>query len=181
MNVSTTALPGVLVIEPRLFKDSRGFFLETYHLDRYREAGLSAPFVQDNHSRSWKNVLRGLHLQLDFPQGKLVRAVTGRIWDVAVDVTPASPTFKQWFGIELTDENNRQMFIPPGYAHGFVVLSDVADVSYKCTELYHPEDEVGILWNDVDLGVKWPVTNPIVSQRDAQNLSLDQFLRRLKA
>ena len=178
MNVSLTPLAGVIVIEPRVFGDTRGYFLETYHRERYREAGLTIPFVQDNHSRSRKNVLRGLHLQLRFPQGKLVGVATGRIWDVAVDVRPSSPTFKQWFGVELSDENHLQLYIPPGYAHGILVLSDVADVSYKCTELYHANDEVGILWNDPDLGVSWPISDPIVSPRDAQNLRLDQFLSR---
>jgi dTDP-4-dehydrorhamnose 3,5-epimerase len=177
MNVSPTKLPGVVVIEPRVFRDDRGFFVETYHADRYRDAGLKAPFVQDNHSRSRRGVLRGLHLQVRFPQGKLVRAATGRIWDVAVDVSPRSPTFRQWFGVELSDENQLQMYVPPGYAHGFVVLSEVADVSYKCTELYHPDDEAGILWNDPELRVDWPVSGPIVSQRDSQNMRLEEFLR----
>jgi dTDP-4-dehydrorhamnose 3,5-epimerase len=179
VKVSQTPLDGVVVIEPRVFSDDRGFFVETYRVDRYRDAGITLPFVQDNHSRSRRNVLRGLHLQLRFPQGKLVRAAAGRIWDVAVDISPRSPTFKQWFGVELSDDNHRQLYVPPGYAHGFVVLSEQADVAYKCTDVYHPEDERGLLWNDPELNIDWPVKGPIVSPRDAQNSSLEEFLRTL--
>jgi len=182
MRVIETHLPGVLVIEPRVFSDERGFFLETYHEERYRESARIEPrFVQDNHSRSRRGVLRGLHLQLGHPQGKLVRAATGRVWDVAVDVDSRSPTFCRWFGAELSDENHRQLYIPPGYAHGFVVLSDVADFVYKCTDFYRPEDEIGILWNDPELDVRWPVTAPIVSDRDGKNLLLKDYVARRNA
>lgn len=177
MRVTHTPLPGVLVIEPTVFADARGFFLETFHEDRYRrEAGIQLSFVQDNHSRSKRGVLRGLHLQRRYPQGKLVRVVSGKVWDVAVDIAPKSPTFRRWYGTELSDENHRQLYIPPGYAHGFVVLSDSADLSYKMTDYYHPEDEVGIHWQDPDLAIDWPVSKPSISERDARNPSLADLL-----
>ncbi len=179
MNIEKTELDGVLIIEPRVFADDRGFFLETYHESRYIEGGVELRFVQDNHSRSKRNVVRGLHLQVQHPQGKLVRAVTGTIWDVAVDVDPHSPTFKRWIGVELSDENHRQLYVPPGYAHGFSVLSDVADVAYKCTDFYAPGDEVGILWDDPELAIDWRVDQPSLSERDAQNLSLEAYLERV--
>jgi dTDP-4-dehydrorhamnose 3,5-epimerase len=168
MKLITTALEGVTIIEPRVFGDARGFFLESFQLERYREAlGLEYTFVQDNQSRSAKGVLRGMHAQKVHPQGKLVRVSRGTIFDVAADINPQSPTFGQWVGAELSDTNHRQMWIPPGYAHGFVVLSDVADFIYKCTDYYHPEDEVGFIWNDPDVAIEWPVDNPLVSERDA--------------
>ncbi len=177
MNVTTTQLPGVVILEPKVFRDERGFFLESYSRKRYAEVpGLDVEFVQDNHSRSRKNVLRGLHFQRRHPQGKLVRVVTGQVWDVAVDVNPASATFRQWVGVHLSDENLLQFYIPPGYAHGFCVLSDVADFEYKCTEFYRPEDEVGLLWNDPDLAVAWPLESPVISGRDAANPTLRQVL-----
>lgn len=177
MNVTPTKLPGVVILEPRVFRDERGFFLESYSRKRYAEVpGLDVEFVQDNHSRSGKNVLRGLHFQRKHPQGKLVRVVTGHVWDVAVDVNPDSPTFRQWVGVHLSDENLLQLYIPPGYAHGFCVLSDVADFEYKCTEFYRPEDEVGLLWNDPDLAIDWPLESPLISGRDAANPTLRQSL-----
>lgn len=141
--------------------------METYNRERFESVGLPSDFVQDNHSRSSKGVLRGLHYQFPQWQGKLVRVLSGAIFDVAVDVRPDSRTFGQWFGIELNDENRWQLYIPPGFAHGFSTLSDIADVSYKCTSLYKPEDEVGIIWNDPDIGVQWQVNDPIVSEKDA--------------
>jgi len=166
MKITETELPGVLIIEPQVFGDERGFFLESFHAERYREAGIDMAFVQDNHSRSRKGVLRGLHFQRRHPQGKLVRASRGSIFDVAADIDPASPTFGQHVGVTLSDENHRQMWIPPGYAHGFCVLSDEADFEYKCTDLYYPNDEGGVLWSDPDLNIQWPLSNPLLSAKD---------------
>jgi len=169
MKVIETALSGVLIIEPKVFGDSRGFFLETFHKQRYEDVGIPGKdleFVQDNHSRSAKGVLRGLHFQLENPQGKLVSAGTGAVFDVAADVNPDSPTYGQWVGVELSEENHRQLWIPPGYAHGFCVLSDVADFQYKCTALYHPESDGGILWNDPTLAIDWPIDCPLLSAKD---------------
>jgi len=168
MKMIETRLPGVLIIEPKVFGDARGFFLETWNRERYQAAGFpDVVFVQDNHSRSQKGVLRGLHFQLNHPQGKLVQVATGAVFDVAVDVCPESPTYSQWVGTELSEDNHRQLWIPPGYAHGFCVLSEVADFQYKCTEFYHPEDESGVLWNDPDIGIGWPILESLLSQKDA--------------
>ncbi|MEM1269667.1 MAG: dTDP-4-dehydrorhamnose 3,5-epimerase [Bacteroidota bacterium] len=166
MTVTTTKLPGVLILEPKVFGDERGFFLETFHAERYREAGLPLPFVQDNHSRSRKGVLRGLHAQGTHPQGKLVGVTRGRVFDVAADARVGSPTFGQWVGVELDDESHRQLYIPPGYLHGFCVLSEVADFVYKCTDVYHPNDEIGIRWDDPTFAIDWPIADPIVSAKD---------------
>lgn len=166
MKIIETELPGVLIIEPQVFGDERGFFLESFHAERYREAGIDMAFVQDNHSRSRKGVLRGLHFQRRHPQGKLVRASRGSIFDVAADIDPASPTFGQHVGVTLSDENHRQMWIPPGYAHGFCVLTDEADFEYKCTDLYYPDDEGGVLWSDPDLNIQWPLSDPLLSAKD---------------
>ena len=169
MNVVETALPGVLIIEPKAFGDHRGFFLETFQVERYREAGITLPFVQDNHSRSQRGVLRGLHFQKTRPQGKLVSVSRGAVYDVAVDIDPASATYGQFVGVELNDDNHRQLWIPPGYAHGFCVLSEVADFQYKCTDFYFPADEGGLLWNDPDVGIPWPITEPQLSAKDIDN------------
>ena len=169
MNVIETALPGVLIIEPKAFGDHRGFFLETFQVERYREAGITLPFVQDNHSRSQRGVLRGLHFQRTRPQGKLVSVSRGAVYDVAVDIDPASATYGQFVGVELNDDNHRQMWVPPGYAHGFCVLSEVADFQYKCTDFYFPADEGGLLWNDPDVGIPWPITEPQLSAKDIDN------------
>jgi dTDP-4-dehydrorhamnose 3,5-epimerase len=177
MKIIETKLAGVLILEPQVFGDDRGFFLESYNRRRYSQMGLDVEFVQDNHSRSKKNVLRGLHLQKHNPQGKLVRVATGHVWDVAVDVDPTSPTFRQWEGVDLTEDNHRQLYIPPGYAHGFCVLSATADFEYKCTQFYTPDDEVGLRWDDPELGIRWPVSAPVLSTRDAANSSLREFLR----
>jgi dTDP-4-dehydrorhamnose 3,5-epimerase len=177
--VHSTVLPGVQIIEPRVFRDARGFFVETFHAQRYRDAAaIEHVFVQDNQSRSLRGVLRGLHAQKKHPQGKLVRVSRGAIFDVAVDIDPSSATFGKWVGVELNDDNNKQMWIPPGYAHGFVVLSDVVDFQYKCTDFYHPEDEIGVIWNDPDLGIEWPVDEPIVSERDSKLPTLAEFSAR---
>ena len=166
MQVIATKLAGVVIIDPRVFRDDRGFFLETYQAERYAAAGIALPFVQDNHSRSREGTLRGLHFQRTRPQGKLVRAIQGVVFDVAADVNPASPTFSQWVGVELSADNFRQIYVPPGYAHGFCVISEVAEVEYKCTELYDPADEGGVMWNDPVLAIRWPTDTPVVSPRD---------------
>jgi dTDP-4-dehydrorhamnose 3,5-epimerase len=162
-----TALPDVLVVEPDVFRDARGFFLETFHDRKYREGGIPYAFVQDNHSRSVRGTLRGLHAQRTRPQGKLVRAVRGEIFDVAVDLRKGSPSFGKWASALLSEENFRQIFIPPGFAHGFCVLSEIADVEYKCTELYVREDDMGIRWDDPDLAIGWPFRAPLLSAKDA--------------
>ena len=179
MKFLQTQLPGVLIVEPDVFRDSRGFFLETFHAARYREGGIPYGFVQDNHSRSVRRTLRGLHAQRKKPQGKLVRAARGEIFDVAVDVRPGSPTFGEWVGERLSEENFRQMFIPPGFAHGFCVLSDFADVEYKCTELYDRADEIGARWDTA--GIDWPLEDPLLSPKDAALPSLDELRRMLES
>jgi dTDP-4-dehydrorhamnose 3,5-epimerase len=169
----------VLVIEPKIIGDERGFFLEAFHAERYRErAGIAATFVQDNHSRSKRGVLRGLHFQRKHPQGKLVRAARGETFDVAVDVDPTSPTFGRWVGTTLSDTNHRQLWIPPGYAHGFVVLSELADVEYKCTDYHYAEWEAGVIWNDRDLGIAWPIENPTLSEKDRRLPKLAELAAR---
>lgn len=166
MDVVQTPIAGVLLIQPRVWRDSRGYFVETWQRERYENAGIAQPFVQDNRSRSAYGILRGLHFQRSFPQGKLVSVSHGVVFDVAVDIRKDSPTFGQWFGAELTGENQHQLWVPPGLAHGFCVLSEYADFSYKCTELYHPEDEGSIRWDDPDLAIAWPVKDPILSGKD---------------
>lgn len=166
MKVTPTALPGVLIIEPPVFEDERGFFLEAFHAERYRqEAAIDLPFVQDNQSRSTRGVLRGIHAQTP-AQGKLVCVTRGEIFDVVVDIAPRSPTFGRWVAVTLTDANHRQIWIPPGYAHGFAVVSDTADVGYKCTAYYGAQAEIGVIWNDPDLAIPWPIDDPILSDRD---------------
>lgn len=172
MQVLETTLPGVLIIEPKIFGDSRGYFYETFQLKRYVDAGLPTQWVQDNLSFSSKGIIRGLHLQNPYPQGKLVSVLKGRVFDVAVDVRLGSPNFGQWVGIILDDENKRQLYIPPGFAHGFAVLSDNTLFSYKCTEYYHPESEISIAYNDPELGITWPVDKPIVSKKDSEGYLL---------
>ena len=168
MKVIETKLPGVLIIEPKVFGDPRGFFKETFQAERYREAGIEYDFVQDNHSRSQKGVLRGLHFQLTKPQGKLVSCSRGALFDVVVDVDPLSATFGQYVGVELTQDNHLQMWVPPGYAHGFCVLTDNADFLYKCTDYYDPSDERGLIWNDLDVAIEWPIDQPLLSEKDAR-------------
>jgi len=167
MNVIATALPEVLIIEPTLFGDQRGFFLETYQFPRYAEHGVNRPFVQDNLSRSSHGVLRGLHLQNPFTQGKLVTALRGRVMDVAVDVRVGSPNFGRHVAVDLNEENHRQLWVPRGFAHGFAVLSDTADFFYKCDDFYSPKDEVSIRWNDPAIGINWGVETPSLSAKDA--------------
>lgn len=177
MKVIETALPGVLIIEPKVFGDQRGFFLESFQTERYRDAGIDLPFVQDNHSRSQRGVLRGLHFQRTRPQGKLVSVSRGSVYDVAVDINPDSPTCGQYVGVELNDENHRQLWVPPGYAHGFCVLSEVADFQYKCTDLYFPEDEGGLIWNDPEVNIPWPIEQPLLSGKDQLNPTLQQLIK----
>ena len=167
MKVTETALPGVVIIEPTLHGDERGYFMETFQAARYKsEAGIELPFVQDNQSRSTRGVLRGLHFQINKPQGKLVRVTQGEVFDVAVDINPESPTYSQWVGVLLNDQNHLQFWVPPGYAHGFIVTSETADFSYKCTDYYDPQDEGGVRWDDPKIQINWPVTDPVVSEKD---------------
>ena len=165
MKFLETELPGVLIVEPDVFRDARGFFLETFHASRYRDGGIPYDFVQDNHSKSIRGTLRGLHAQRRRPQGKLVRAAQGEIFDVAVDIRPSSATFGKWVGASLSGENFRQMFIPPGFAHGFCVLSGSAEVEYKCTDFYDRADEIGVRWDSA--GIEWPIQDPLLSPKDA--------------
>ena len=169
MKIIETKFPDVFLFEPKKFGDERGFFVETYRDSIFRELDVNETFVQDNHSRSSKGILRGLHYQLQHTQGKLVRVARGCVFDVAVDVRKGSPTFGQWFGAILDDDALRMMYVPPGYAHGFVVLSDIADFHYKCTDYYHPESEQGIAWNDPGIGIEWPLSDVTLSQKDQQN------------
>lgn len=168
MRVTPTAIADVLILEPKVFGDARGFFYESYNQKAFQQAtGLDVEFVQDNHSRSGKHVLRGLHYQIQQPQGKLVRVVQGAVFDVAVDLRKASPTFGHWVGVELSEQNARQMWVPPGFAHGFLVLSEIADFLYKTTDYYSPQYERSIIWNDPDIGIEWPeVSNPSLSEKD---------------
>ena len=169
MNVTETALPGVMLIEPKVFGDERGFFLESWNARSFAATGLDFSFVQDNHSRSAKGVLRGLHYQVEDPQGKLVRTTSGRVYDVAVDIRRSSPHFGRWVGYELSDTNHRMLYIPPGFAHGFLVLSETADFVYKCTSFYAPAHDRGIRWSDPAIGIDWPLTGkpPLLSHKDA--------------
>ncbi|MBA1256771.1 dTDP-4-dehydrorhamnose 3,5-epimerase [Pseudomonas oryzihabitans] len=178
MQVFETAIPDVKLIEPKVFGDDRGFFLESFQAERYAEqAGITLAFVQDNHSRSARNVLRGLHFQRSKPQGKLVRVVRGEVLDVAVDIRRGSPTFGNVVAEILSEDNKRQLWIPPGLAHGFVVMSETADFEYKCTDYYDPSDEGSLIWNDPDLNIDWRVTDPILSAKDAQGLRLAELYR----
>ncbi|WP_428943475.1 dTDP-4-dehydrorhamnose 3,5-epimerase [Pantoea sp. FN060301] len=177
MKVIENEIPGLKIIQPKIFGDDRGFFLETYHRNRYKDIlETDLEFVQDNYSRSQKNVLRGMHFQLKHPQGKLVRVVRGSVFDVAVDLRKDSATFGKWEGVTLTEENKMQFWVPPGFAHGFIVLSDTADFEYKCTDFYHPEDEGCLIWNDSEIGIRWPNNSPILSEKDAKGLPLKDLL-----
>jgi dTDP-4-dehydrorhamnose 3,5-epimerase len=167
LNVIETSLPGVLVLEPKVFADERGFFMETYHAGRFREIGIDAIFVQDNHSRSARGVLRGLHYQEPNPQGKLVRCTKGALFDVAVDIRVGSPQFGKWAGVELTEDNKRMMWVPAGFAHGFCALSDISDLAYKVTAPYDAKSDRVILWSDPDLRIAWPIGDPLLSPKDA--------------
>ena len=166
MQFIETPIPGVIVVEPQVHGDERGFFLETYHAERFAAAGIALPFVQDNHSLSSQGILRGLHGQSPHPQGKLVRAIEGEIYDVAAAVRRGSPTYGQFFAIHLSAANKKQLYVPPGLVHGFSVVSDSAQVEYKCTDLYHPDAEFSVRWDDPELAIPWPVETPVLSDKD---------------
>jgi len=177
MRVERTDLCGLLLIEPQRYRDERGFFLESFQAERYRDNGITETFVQDNHSRSRQGVLRGLHFQVKCPQAQIVTVIRGRIFDVAVDLRLDSVTFGHWYGVELSDEGPRQLYMAPGFAHGFCVLSEFADLHYKVSRLYDHADEGGLIWNDRDIGIHWPIGNPIVSGRDSAYPNLRQLGR----
>lgn len=179
MRVTPADLPGLLVVEPDVHRDGRGYFVETYQLDRYARHGLTRPFVQDNQSRSLRGTLRGLHLQIRHPQDKLVRVIEGEIFDVAVDVRRGSPSFGRWVGMTLSGENFRQFYVPIGFAHGFCVLSDEAIVEYKCTDVYDREGEIGLRWNEPAFGIHWPIEAPRLSARDRHHPPLEEVFARL--
>ncbi len=177
MKVEPTALPEVLILTPQLFGDDRGFFMESYNQQTFAEVGIDATFVQDNHSRSKQGILRGLHYQIEQPQGKLVRITQGEVYDVAVDIRRHSPNFGRWVGVHLSADNHQMLWVPPGFAHGFYVISDSADFLYKCTELYAPEHERCIQWDDADIGIKWPLIDgqsPQLSAKDAEGIRLSE-------
>lgn len=176
MKVIETSLPGVLIIEPQIFRDGRGFFLESFNCEQFAGHGLPTDFKQDNHSRSRAGVLRGLHFQRRYPQTKLVTVVQGEVFDVAVDVRVGSPTFGQWTGVVLNGSEPRFVLVPTGFAHGYCVLSDYADFLYKCTELYHPGDDHGVLWSDAAIGIDWPIANPILSDKDRRYATLERSI-----
>jgi dTDP-4-dehydrorhamnose 3,5-epimerase len=177
MNIIETSIPDLLIIEPKVFGDERGFFMESWSAARFRDAGLDLEFTQDNHSRSAKGVLRGLHFQNPNPQGKLVRVTAGRVWDVAVDIRRSSAHFGKWVGVELSAENKRQFWVPPGFAHGFLTLEDNTDFQYKCTGLYDPSSEHSLLWNDPAIGIDWPIEGfePQLSAKDKVGQPLDSI------
>ena len=181
MRFTPQEIPDVVLIEPDVYRDTRGFFLETWHQRKYAEGGVSGPFLQDNHSRSGRGTLRGLHAQIQRPQGKLVRVVDGEVFDVAVDIRPGSPTFGRWVGDRLSGENLRQLWIPPGFAHGFCVLSEMVHLEYKCTDFYDASDEIAIAWNDPEIGIEWPLDDPTLSAKDAAAPRLADVLDRLPA
>ncbi len=177
IKVTKTDIDGLIIIEPTVHGDNRGYFMETYNENDMKEAGVDVRFVQDNQSMSKKGVLRGLHFQKQFPQGKLVRVIRGAVFDVALDLRKDSPTFGKWHGVELSAENKKQFYLPPGFAHGFLVLSDEAEFCYKATDFYHPNDEGGIAWNDPEIGVEWPEIDEILlSEKDKVNMTLKEFV-----
>ena len=175
MRFIQTEIPGVLVIEPDVHADGRGFFVETYHVDKYRAGGIGDAFVQDNHSRSIARTIRGLHMQARRPQAKLIRVLAGEIYDVAVDVRRGSPTFGRWVSVVLSAGNFRQCYVPIGFAHGFCVLTDTAEVEYKCSDVYDSQDQIGIAWNDPTLAINWPVDDPVLSEHDRRNPTLSEI------
>jgi dTDP-4-dehydrorhamnose 3,5-epimerase len=180
VKANKTKLSGVLIIEPSVLLDERGFFKETFQTNRYHDVGITLPFVQDNYSRSQKGVLRGLHLQKLHPQGKLISCSVGSIYDVVVDIDPKSKTFGNYVGLELSEQNHLQLWIPPGYAHGFCVLSESADLYYKCTDFYFPNDESGLIWNDPDVSINWPIKSPRLSEKDKLLPSLSEIKNKSK-
>jgi len=179
MNFTPLAIPDVILVEPDVHRDDRGFFLESYHREKYAAGGIDVDFVQDNHSRSGRGTLRGLHSQIEHAQGKLVRVVVGEVFDVAVDIRRGSPTFGQWVGQQLSADNFAQLWVPPGFAHGFCVTSEIAEFEYKCTDFYHPEAEIVVAWNDPAIGIDWPIEEPLLSARDADAKPLSEHTDRL--
>jgi len=175
MNIKETNIPGVLILEPKVFTDDRGYFLETWNSMRYEQAGIPGPFVQDNISFSTKGILRGLHFQYPQSQGKLIQVLLGEVMDIVVDIRVGSPTYGQWISEVLSESNHRQMYIPPGFAHGYCVTSEAAIFSYKCTDFYNPATEHGIIWNDPDIGIEWPTAQPVLSKKDAIYPRLKEF------
>ena len=171
MEFIQTEIPDVILVKPMVIEDHRGFFMESYHIEKFKLGGIDCTFVQDNYARSVQNTLRGLHFQVKYPQAKLLRCLQGKVFDVAVDIRKDSPYFGKWVGVELSEDNKYQLFIPEGYAHAYYVMSDTAEISYKCSEIYHPEYEQGIIWNDRDIGIDWPGKNPLLSAKD-QSLPL---------
>lgn len=175
MNVIKTALPGVLILEPKVISDNRGAFMEVFHAKRYAEAGISYVFVQDNYSKSVQDTLRGMHFQEPNAQGKLIQVISGSVYDVVVDIRRGSPTFRMWRGVDLSSENHKQLWIPPGYAHGFLVRSPTAEVLYKCTDFYRPDTDYSLAWNDPEIGIRWPVQHPLLSKKDAEAPRLSEI------
>ena len=176
MEFEQTEIPEVMLVKPTVIKDHRGFFMESYHIEKFNIGGIDCAFVQDNHVRSVFNTLRGLHFQVKYPQAKLLRCLKGKVFDVAVDIRQNSPSYGQWVGEELSEDNKYQLFIPEGFAHGYYVMSEIAEITYKCSEIYHPETEQGIRWNDPNIAIEWPGLKPILSDRDAnlQYLTVNQ-------
>ena len=168
MNFFQTEIPDVILIKPTVIEDHRGFFMESYHIEKFKRGGINSMFVQDNHARSVYNTLRGMHFQVKYPQAKLLRCIKGKVFDVAVDIREKSPYYRRWVGKELSEENKYQLFIPEGFAHGYYVLSETAEITYKCTDIYHPNDEHGIRWNDPEIAIEWPGTEPVLSIKDEQ-------------
>ena len=166
MEFIQTEIPDVILVKPSVIKDHRGFFMESYHIEKFSMGGIDCTFVQDNHAKSIQNTLRGLHFQVNFPQAKLLRCLKGKVFDVAVDIRKNSPSYGKWVGEELSEENKYQLFIPEGFAHGYYVLSETAEITYKCSKVYHPEDEQGFRWDDPEIGIEWPETEPILSRKD---------------
>ena len=166
MEFEQTKIPEVILIKPTVIEDHRGFFMESYHIEKFKLGGIDCTFVQDNYAKSVQNTLRGLHFQVKYPQAKLLRCLKGKVFDVAVDIRQGSPFFGKWVGEELSEDNKYQLFIPQGFAHGYYVMSETAEIAYKCSEIYHPQDEQGILWDDPDIAIEWPVKNPILSKKD---------------
>ena len=166
MEFIQTEIPDVILVKPSVIKDHRGFFMESYHIEKFSMGGIDCTFVQDNHAKSIQNTLRGLHFQVNFPQAKLLRCLKGKVFDVAVDIRKNSPYYGKWVGEELSEENKYQLFIPEGFAHGYYVLSETAEITYKCSEVYHPEDEQGFRWDDPEIRIEWPETEPILSRKD---------------
>ena len=166
MEFIQTKIPDVILIKPNVFEDQRGFFMESYHVEKFKLAGIDSTFVQDNHAKSVKDTLRGLHFQVNYPQAKLLRCLKGKVFDVAVDLRKDSPYYGQWVGEELSENNKCQLFIPAGFAHGYYVLSKMAEITYKCSEIYHPQYEQGLRWDDPDIAINWPGDNPILSEKD---------------